>query len=151
MLLRNYGMSIMFERHQVDVEKIRKAFLELKTHKSCSLMSSFHPSNVTRAPEYKSRAAKVDINSLNRILLIDPIERIVVAELRVTMEELAQATLEYGMMVPVLPEFKGITVGGAIMGLGTLVALTPTRRRRRIITGAPVATDERRALAEVAT
>ena len=41
-------------------------------------------------------------------------------------------------------------VGGAIMGLGTLVALTPTRRRRRIVTAAPVGTDEPRALAEVA-
>ena len=42
-------------------------------------------------------------------------------------------------------------VGGAIMGLGTLLALTPTRRRRAIITSAPVTADEPRALAEVTT
>jgi cytochrome c-type biogenesis protein CcmF len=42
-------------------------------------------------------------------------------------------------------------VGGAIMGLGTLLALTPTRRRRAIISNAPVAADEPRALAEVTT
>ena len=43
-------------------------------------------------------------------------------------------------------------VGGAIMGLGTVVALTPTRRRRRgVISSAPPAADEPRALAEVAT
>jgi cytochrome c-type biogenesis protein CcmF len=40
-------------------------------------------------------------------------------------------------------------VGGAIMGLGTVVALTPTCRRR-VIPDASVATDEPRALAEVA-
>jgi cytochrome c biogenesis factor len=45
-----------------------------------------------------------------------------------------------------------IWVGGAIMGLGTLLALTPTRRRRRRVAPdvAPAA-DEPRALAEVAT
>jgi cytochrome c-type biogenesis protein CcmF len=42
-------------------------------------------------------------------------------------------------------------VGGAIMGLGTLVALTPTRRRRQIVPTAPIVTDEPRPLAEVAT
>jgi cytochrome c-type biogenesis protein CcmF len=42
-------------------------------------------------------------------------------------------------------------VGGAIMGLGTLVALTPTRRRRRFIPSALAGADEPRALAEVAT
>jgi hypothetical protein len=42
-------------------------------------------------------------------------------------------------------------VGGAIMGLGTLLALTPTRRRRAIVSSAPVAADEPRALAKVTT
>jgi cytochrome c-type biogenesis protein CcmF len=42
-------------------------------------------------------------------------------------------------------------VGGAIMGLGTLVALTPTRRRRQVIPSAQPPAGEPRALAEVAT
>jgi cytochrome c biogenesis factor len=42
-------------------------------------------------------------------------------------------------------------VGGAIMGLGTLVALTPARRRRQIVPTAPIVTDEPRPLAEIAT
>jgi cytochrome c-type biogenesis protein CcmF len=42
-------------------------------------------------------------------------------------------------------------VGGAIMGLGTMVALTPTRRRRQVVPTAPIVTDEPRPLAEVAT
>jgi len=42
-------------------------------------------------------------------------------------------------------------VGGAIMGLGTLVALTPTRRRRAIASNAPAPTDEPRELAEITT
>ena len=41
-------------------------------------------------------------------------------------------------------------VGGAIMGLGTVVALTPTRKRRGVVSTPPPATDEPRALAEVA-
>ena len=42
-------------------------------------------------------------------------------------------------------------VGGGIMGLGVLIALTPTRRRRPIISTPPPAAGEPRALAEVAT
>lgn len=108
----------MFERHRTDVEKIRTAFLELKCKEGISLQSSSCPSNVTRAGNYKAEGAKIDINCLNRVLLVDPIERIAVVEPRVTMEQLAKATIEYGMIVPVVPEFKGITVGGAILGAG---------------------------------
>ncbi len=35
------------------------------------------------------------------------------------MEQLVKATLPYGLIPPVIPEFKGITVGGAIMGCAT--------------------------------
>jgi cytochrome c-type biogenesis protein CcmF len=42
-------------------------------------------------------------------------------------------------------------VGGGIMGLGTVVALTPTRKRRRVVPDAPADDDASRALAEVAT
>lgn len=111
----------LLDKHRIDVEKIQTAFLShRKTEGKCSLKKASRPSNVTRSADYKklSQATSIDINPLNRILQIDPIERTVLAEPRVTMEELLKATLPYGMMVPVLPEFKGITVGGAIMGAG---------------------------------
>jgi len=111
------GESIL-EKHRRDVEAIQEAFSRMQNKETCSLRKSPRPSNVTRASHYKSQCFQLDINALNRVLVVDPIERVVLVEPRVTMQQLAKATLEYGMMVPVLPEFKGITVGGAIMGTG---------------------------------
>ena len=39
-------------------------------------------------------------------------------EPRITMEELVRKMMPYGLTIPVVPEFKSITVGGAIMGMG---------------------------------
>lgn len=76
-------------------------------------------SNTTRSSDYKRHAAKkLEVDSLNRVLSIDPKRKIVLAEPRVSMLELATYTLKFGLIPKVVPEFKGITVGGAIMGCG---------------------------------
>jgi len=108
--------SRLMDQHAQDVEVLR---LQIKndTHQF-SLRNHPHPSNIIRSNKYKSGASQLNINHLNRILKIDPEGRRIVVEPRVTMEQLARAALEKGMMVPVIPEFKGITVGGAIMGGG---------------------------------
>lgn len=103
-------------QHAQDVEILRQQ-LKNETGKF-SLRNHPHPSNITRSHAYKSDASQLNINHLNRILEIDPVHRRILVEPRVTMEQLACAALEKGMMVPVIPEFKGITVGGAIMGGG---------------------------------
>lgn len=73
-------------------------------------------SNTTRSKSYNKNGIRLDLRSLNRILHVDPEKQIVIAEPRVTMKELVSETLKYGFFPPVVPEFKGITVGGAIMG-----------------------------------
>lgn len=103
-------------QHAQDVEKLRQEFQ--KESGQLSLRNHPHPSNITRSPAYKAGASQLNINHFNRILEIDPVGRRIVVEPRVTMEQLAHVALEKGMMVPVIPEFKGITVGGAIMGGG---------------------------------
>lgn len=110
----------MQKKHQQDVNTVQKQFVKMlrEKHDSLCLHNHNHSSNVTRSPDYKSRAGKVDINRLNRIVNLDLKNKTIVVEPRVTMEELAKATLPHGFMVPVIPEFKGITVGGAIMGAG---------------------------------
>jgi|GEM_PF-462344 len=104
------------DQHAQDVEALRQQLKDTTGH--FSLQNHPHPSNITRSHEYKSHASKLNINHFNRILQIDPVARRIIVEPRVTMEQLAKAALEHGMMVPVIPEFKGITVGGAIMGGG---------------------------------
>lgn len=108
------------QRHVDLVERIREQLTAMRGEKSAPLclQNHNHSSNVTRPPSYKEKGRQLDINKLDRILSIDLEKKVIVVEPRVTMEELAKATLKHGVMVPVLPEFKGITVGGAIMGAG---------------------------------
>ncbi len=104
------------DQHAQDVEALRQQLKE--NTGQFSLQNHPHPSNITRSHEYKAKVSQLNINNFNRILKIDPAGRRILVEPRVTMEQLARAAIESGMMVPVIPEFKGITVGGAIMGGG---------------------------------
>ena len=106
----------MFIEHEKDVEKIRQELLA--TPRNTTLHNSSSPSNITRSNAYKSQGTHLNINHLNRILKIDTASNRIIVEPRVTMEQLAQAALKHHRMVPVIPEFKGITVGGAIQGTG---------------------------------
>lgn len=88
-------------------------------HSSCvALRYEKENSNTTRSKHYKKQLSSIDCSAFNNILRVDIEKQIVVAEPRVTMEELVKATLLYGFVVPVVSEFKTITVGGAIMGCG---------------------------------
>lgn len=82
-----------------------------------SLQYHSSKSFTTRTKSYKQKCYSLDCESLNDVIQIDPHKQIAIVEPRVTMEELIHATLPYKLTVPVIPEFKGITVGGAIMGM----------------------------------
>ena len=54
----------------------------------------------------------------DQVIDIDTEKRTVRAQPRVSMKKLVQTIHSYGLTIPVVPELKGITVGGAIMGVG---------------------------------
>ena len=58
----------------------------------------------------------IDLRILNRILSIDGESNSVDVEPAVPMDALVRFCLKYGYVPPVVPEFPGITVGGAIQG-----------------------------------
>jgi FAD/FMN-containing dehydrogenase len=60
----------------------------------------------------------VDTSSLNRVLSVDRDKKVAVVEPNVSMDKLVDATLRHGLIPTVVPEFPGITVGGAIQGTG---------------------------------
>lgn len=70
-----------------------------------------------RSKSYKSGCHTLDCGTLDRILSIDPKSQTALVEPRVSMSSLLQATLPYGLAPPIVPEFKEITVGGAILGM----------------------------------
>ncbi|MEZ0371937.1 MAG: FAD-binding oxidoreductase, partial [Candidatus Sericytochromatia bacterium] len=64
----------------------------------------------------RRQGKSLDIAKLNEFLQIDPVERIAVAEPGMSFAEVLKRTLPLGLMPAVVPELKGITLGGAIAG-----------------------------------
>lgn len=102
-----------FEMHQKKVEALRKKIQSSTGYASLQRLKGH--SNTTRSAHYKQNTAKFS-TSLDQILLIDPIKQIAIVEPEITMEKLVKATLPHGLLPKVIPEFRGITVGGAITG-----------------------------------
>lgn len=71
--------------------------------------------NSTRIMTFK-RSEMVDTSRLNRVLSVDTERGVAVVEPNVPMDKLVNETLKYGFVPPVVPEFPGITVGGAVQG-----------------------------------
>ncbi|OHF03886.1 FAD binding domain-containing protein [Colletotrichum orchidophilum] len=60
--------------------------------------------------------AIIDISGLNNIITINEHRRCALVEPNVSMDALVTATLKHGLIPAVVPEFPGITVGGAVSG-----------------------------------
>lgn len=71
-----------------------------------------------RSPSYKSGHHRVDVASLNSILDINKLEQTATVQSGVTFQDLCHETLKQGLLPLVVPEFKSITIGGAIQGIG---------------------------------
>jgi FAD/FMN-containing dehydrogenase len=54
----------------------------------------------------------VDASQLSHVLKVDTVKKIALVEPNVPMDKLVEATLEYGLIPPVVMEIPGITAGG---------------------------------------
>jgi hypothetical protein len=105
--------------HSEKVELLAKQIGQFKSKGGSSLSlqySAKQQANTSRSKSYKKSAAKLQFETFDEILHIDKDRRIAVVEPRVTMQKLVQTTLCHGLIPLIVPEFKGITVGGAILG-----------------------------------
>lgn len=73
-----------------------------------------HGSTNSTRPQRKGRV--VDISDLSNVLKVDAEKKVALVEPNVPMDKLVEATLEYGLVPPVVMEFPGITVGGGYAG-----------------------------------
>ncbi|GAB7361022.1 hypothetical protein MBLNU230_g1064t1 [Neophaeotheca triangularis] len=76
----------------------------------------YHGSTNTTRKTQLSRAGVVDTSGLTEVLSIDKEKMVAVVEPNVSMEKLADATLEVGLVPQVVMEFREITVGGGFAG-----------------------------------
>lgn len=102
--------------HESRVKKLTeniRAFYDSKTP-----FKVFHGStNSTRVLSFK-QSEMIDVSALSRVLSVDKKKMVAHVEPNVPMDALVKETLKYGLVPPVIMEFPGITVGGAIQGNG---------------------------------
>src|SRR5256885_7407920 len=74
-------------------------------------------SNLFRDREFR-RPPKVNLKHFNHVVDVDATAQTVAAEGMITYVDLADATLQQGVMPCVVPQLKSITLGGAVAGVG---------------------------------
>ncbi|KAI9745031.1 MAG: hypothetical protein M1818_001309 [Claussenomyces sp. TS43310] len=100
------------DRHKKAVEGISasvRGFFERK-----ETFRIFHGS--TNSTRNVQRDRMVDTSNLSNVLKVDVGNRTALVEPNVPMDRLVEATLEHGLVPPVVMEFPGITVGGGYAG-----------------------------------
>ncbi|KAI5236785.1 FAD-binding domain-containing protein [Aureobasidium subglaciale] len=78
----------------------------------------FHGSTNSTRSYSIDRNRMIDTSSLNRVLSVNKTTKTASVEPNVPMDQLVEATLPFGLVPPVVMEFKGITAGGGFSGTG---------------------------------
>lgn len=102
-------------RHARHVERIAAAVSEL-VRRGRPIRIYHGSTNSTRSPEGRDASGMVDTSQLNRVIGFNPTNLTIDVEPNVPMDALVDATLSRGFLPLVVPEFPGITVGGAVQG-----------------------------------
>lgn len=76
----------------------------------------YHGSTNSTRPSARRLDNIIDISRLNRVLDVRPEQKLAFVEPNVSMDALVAATLEHGLLPPVVMEFPGITAGGGYSG-----------------------------------
>ncbi|KAE8442634.1 hypothetical protein EG329_002991 [Mollisiaceae sp. DMI_Dod_QoI] len=98
--------------HDATVSRIATAVKAFNTRKEPYRI--FHGSTNSTRPYEKQSV--VDISDLSNVVKIDPDTKTAIVEPNVPMDKLVEATLQHGLIPPVVMEFPGITVGGGYAG-----------------------------------
>lgn len=100
-------------QHNIEVAVIAKQLIDAKG----TVVLKRNSSCCSRSFKYKTGKPHIDISKLNQILEINLQEHYAVVEPLVTMEQLARVMLPLKVIPPIVPEFRHMTIGGAILGL----------------------------------
>ena len=101
--------------HRAAVARLQRAYADIPPGSPVRLAK--RTSNLFRFTD-GSAPAGLDVSAFGHVLQVDPVARTAVVGGMTTYEDLADATLSYGLMPLVVPQLKTITLGGAVTGLG---------------------------------
>lgn len=102
------------EDHQGRVTQIAARIAAF--HQSSTPFRVYHGNTNSTRPSSRTLANSIDISDLNHIISVNGDTKTCLVEPSVPMDVLVATTLKHGMVPPVVPEFPGITVGGAFAG-----------------------------------
>jgi FAD/FMN-containing dehydrogenase len=102
-------------RHRQAVAEIERAYAAIPPGSPVRLAKS--TSNLFRF-RADAPAHRLDVSAFSHVISVDPEARTAIVGGMTTYEDLAAATLRYGLMPLVVPQLKTITLGGAVSGLG---------------------------------
>ncbi|MBI4426367.1 MAG: FAD-binding oxidoreductase [Candidatus Kerfeldbacteria bacterium] len=107
-------MTNIEQQHAADVQRVQDQVRSFCAQKK--KIKIYHGStNSTRALRFE-RDRIIDVSAFDRILAINLDEQYMLVEPNVPMDKLVTASLQFGLVPPVVMEFPGITVGGGIQG-----------------------------------
>lgn len=101
--------------HAAKIEELRKIILQSPNSKW--IIKKGYTKHTLRLHEPTQNTLLLDMCHLNELLYINEDESYICVESCMRMDDLVEELLPYGYRPKVIPEFKGITVGGAIQGL----------------------------------
>ncbi len=106
----------MSASHKKKVQRISEHLKRYEGNAPVSLKKRGVSHEVPKLNDRRRYDNKIDISDLNEILSIDTENRICHAEPGVTFQELVKKTTRYGLTPVIVPEFKSLTIGGAVAG-----------------------------------
>lgn len=102
--------------HNQKVDRIVKQLKERPDSTPVSLKKNIASHQVPKPKDRKYLDHKIYVGGLDEIIHIDPDSRTCVAEPVVTYADLVDATMRFGLVPIIVPEFRTITIGGAVAG-----------------------------------
>ncbi|NJL08394.1 MAG: FAD-binding oxidoreductase [Methylacidiphilales bacterium] len=105
----------MSQTHEAKVLKLQAQLADIY-RESRTVRFKRSSTNSTRQRAAGGNAAEIDLTDLNEIVGLDSAARFIDIEPGVPMDALIAATLKENLMPLVVPEFPGITAGGAVQG-----------------------------------
>lgn len=103
----------LMDAHRVAVRKISH---RISLYNKTKTPFRLHHGGSTNSTKQVSAVATVDTSTLNHVLRIDTLRKTCLVEPNVPMDALVDACLLHALVPPVIPEFPGITTGGAFAG-----------------------------------
>ncbi|KAK5104945.1 hypothetical protein LTS08_001218 [Lithohypha guttulata] len=76
----------------------------------------YHGNTNSTRPSVRTQATSLDVSHMTHVISVDGESLTCLVEPNVSMDALVDAALKHNLVPPVVPEFPGITVGGAFAG-----------------------------------